>query len=819
MKANFSKRIQQLIKLARNEARRLDQEYVGSEHLLLGLLKRSNTSVLDIFNSMNVKPDRLVSKVEKLVDNDSNTPVLGPIPLSKNAEQILRSAYKEAKSAGSKSISDEHVILSILKIDDGIANKVLSDAGVNYSNFKSSIKSPVISTKSKSKKSDKDTPALDHFSQDITEKALNDELDPVIGREKEIERVSQILARRKKNSPVLIGEPGVGKTAIVEGLASNIISGQVPKILQGKRVISLDLGALVAGTKYRGQFEERMKAIMKDLEKADDTIIFIDELHTIVGAGGAGTSLDASNMLKPALARGELQCIGATTLTEYRKHIEKDGALERRFQKILVNPPLRDQTLDILKGLKKRYEDHHRIKYTSKALQAAVDLSERYITDKYLPDKAIDVMDEAGSRVHIRDVVIPDNIVELEQQIKDLEKKKEEVIQSQDFEKAAQLRDNEKRLRQELSALKDEWHKEKGNEPVYVSEEDMADVVTMMTGIPVNRIKSDENKKLIEMEKSIANSIIGQDHAISKISRTIRHARAGLKSPDRPIGSFLFLGPTGVGKTELARVLAKFLFNTEDALIKVDMSEYMEKFAVSRLVGAPPGYVGYDEAGELTEKVRRRPYSVVLFDEIEKAHHDVFNILLQIFDEGVLTDSFGRKVDFKNTVIILTSNIGTKKLEGAGLGFYATKNKQKVIKDKIQTELKKLFRPELLNRLDEKIIFRTLSREDIFKITDLEIEKISKNIRSSDTIIEIDDKAKNLLIDKGYEPKYGARSIIRAIRDMIEEPLADNILQGKIKKGGKIFITAKDKELIFKQNDNIAKQSIETESINFSVQS
>ncbi|MCF7740645.1 MAG: ATP-dependent Clp protease ATP-binding subunit [Candidatus Marinimicrobia bacterium] len=817
MKANFSKRIQQLIKLARNEARRLDQEYVGSEHLLLGLLKRSSTSVTDILSNLNINTDRLINKVENLVSNDANEPVLGPIPLSKNAEQILRSAYKEAKSAGSGSISDEHVILSILKIDDGIANKVLSEAGVSYSNFKSSIKSPIISTKTKNKKSEKETPALDHFSQDITEKATNGELDPVIGREQEIERVSQILARRKKNSPVLIGEPGVGKTAIVEGLATNIIKGQVPKILQGKRVISLDLGALVAGTKYRGQFEERMKAIMKDLEKANDTIIFIDELHTIVGAGGAGTSLDASNMLKPALARGELQCIGATTLTEYRKHIEKDGALERRFQKILVNPPLRDQTLDILKGLKKRYEDHHRIQYTEKALEAAVDLSERYITDKYLPDKAIDVMDEAGSRVHIRDVVVPDDIVELEQKIDNLEKKKEKVIQSQKFERAAQLRDVEKKLQNQLAEKKSQWKEEKGDEPIYVSEDDMADVVTMMTGIPVNRIKSDENKKLIGMEDELSKSVIGQDHAINKISRTIRHARAGLKSPDRPIGSFLFLGPTGVGKTELAKVLAKFLFNTENALIKVDMSEYMEKFAVSRLVGAPPGYVGYDEAGELTEKVRRRPYSVVLFDEIEKAHHDVFNILLQIFDEGILTDSFGRKIDFKNTVIILTSNIGTKKIEGEGIGFSAATNKQKIVKDKIQGELKKLFRPELLNRLDERIIFNSLTKEDIAKIIDLEIAKIVKNLRSSDTEIKIDKKAKELLIEEGYEQKYGARSIIRAIREMIEEPLADNILKSKLKKSGVIKVSARKGKIIFKQDDQKAIEALKTESVNYSM--
>jgi ATP-dependent Clp protease ATP-binding subunit ClpC len=478
---------------------------------------------------------------------------------------------------------------------------------------------------------------------------------------------------------------------------------------------------------------------------------------------------------------------------------------------------LRDQTLDILKGLKKRYEEHHRIKYTDKALEAAVDLSERYITDKYLPDKAIDVMDEAGSRVHIRDVVVPDEIVDLENQIKNLEKKKEKVIQSQKFEKAAQLRDKEKHLQEELAEFKAKWQEEKGNDPVFVSKDDMADVVTMMTGIPVNRIKSDENKKLIEMENELNNYVIGQDHAIKKISRTIRHARAGLKSPDRPIGSFLFLGPTGVGKTELARVLAKFMFNTEDALIKVDMSEYMEKFAVSRLVGAPPGYVGYEEAGELTEKVRRRPYSVVLFDEIEKAHHDVFNILLQIFDEGVLTDSYGRKVDFKNTVIILTSNVGTKKIEGEALGFQPAGNKQKMVKDKIQGELKKLFRPELLNRLDEKIIFNTLEKEDIAKIIDLEIEKISNNLKASETRIEVDDKAKKVLIDKGYEPKFGARSIIRAIRDMIEEPLADNILQGKIKNEGVIAVTASDKEIIFKQGDNKAEESIETESVNYSL--
>ncbi|MBO8152646.1 MAG: ATP-dependent Clp protease ATP-binding subunit [Candidatus Marinimicrobia bacterium] len=803
MKENFSRKIQQIIKYAKEEAIRLGHSYIGSEHLLLGMLRQERSVGVEVLLNLGIDIEYLRKAIEDAIRPSGGTLTLGHLPLTKRAERILRNTYNEAKELGSPEIGDEHLLLAMLKETEGIAYQVLSEMGVDYDTVREELTDPFFKNQYSSERGEKKskTPALDHFSRDITKLAEKGELDPVIGRDKEIERVAQILTRRKKNNPVLIGEPGVGKTAIAEGLALRIVKKQVPRLLYNKRIVDLDLAAIVAGTKYRGQFEERMKAIMQELEKAKDVILFIDELHTIVGAGGASGSLDASNMFKPALARGEIQCIGATTLDEYRKYIEKDGALERRFQKVIVNPPSREETFEILKGLKSRYEEHHNVVYTEEALWACVELSDRYITDKYQPDKAIDVMDEAGSRVHLREIIVPKEILDLEKKIEGIRKTKEKVVREQNFEKAAELRDRERRLKEKLRVMQEKWEKADKKRKALVLEEDVADVVAMMTGIPVNKVRETENKKLLQMEENLRKFIVGQDEAIKKLSSAIIRARAGIKDPRKPIGSFLFLGPTGVGKTELAKVLAEYLFGNKDALIKIDMSEYMEKFAVSRLIGAPPGYVGYEEGGELTEKVRRHPYSVILFDEIEKAHPDVFNLLLQIFDDGVLTDSFGRKVDFKNTVIIMTSNIGTRSIYSGSIGFEKRNIGEEFesIKKMLLAEVNKLFPPEFLNRIEEPIVFRPLSREDILKIIDIQMKEIQENIKSSGLSIILSEEAKEYILQKGYKPEFGARPIRRTLQELVENPIAEELLRGNISKGLPILVRVKDNKLVFEQ--------------------
>jgi len=802
MKDEFSKLIQQIIKDARDQANRLGHNHVDSEHLLLAILSYPESHTNNILTHLDIDIEEIIKSIEDAVPSPSETLLIGRLPMTKRAEQILRDTYYEAQQLNVSEITDAHVVLSILKQGDGIGYKILASFGLDYNLFREELSSSAYLDKPKPiKKRPSKTPALDHFSRDITEKAHNNQLDPVIGREKEIERVAQILSRRKKNNPVLIGEPGVGKTAIAEGLAIRIIQKKVPRLLYNKRIIDLDLASIVAGTKYRGQFEERMKTIMQELENSDDIILFIDELHTIVGAGGASGSLDASNMFKPALARGDIQCIGATTLDEYRKVIEKDGALERRFQKIIVNPPQKDETLEILKGLQVHYEEYHRVKYTTQALIAAVESSDRYITDKFMPDKAIDVLDEAGSRVHIRNIDVPKGIMEMEEMVEKTKQEKETAVREQQFEEAAKLRDQERKLRQKIKSTYDKWEADTASSIITVTEDDIADVVAMMTGIPINRIAESENKKLVEMESQLKKHIIGQNDAIRTIASSLRRARAGLKDPKRPIGSFLFMGPTGVGKTELAKVIAQFIFNSKDALIKIDMSEYMEKFAVSRLIGAPPGYVGYEEGGTLTERVRRHPYSVVLFDEIEKAHSDVFNILLQIFDDGVLTDSFGRKVDFKNTIIIMTTNIGLRTIQGSGFGFSKSdaESDYETMKKKMIEEAHKLFNPEFINRIDDPIVFHSLTRKDVLKIIDLQLQEVAENLSRSNTELKISKQVKEIIFEEGYKPQYGARPLRRAIQTMIEDQIAEKILAGFLTKGYPIEVRVKNKKLTFWQ--------------------
>jgi ATP-dependent Clp protease ATP-binding subunit ClpC len=812
MEGNFSNRVQDVIRLSREEAIRLGHDYIGTEHLLLGIIREGEGIAVKILRNLGADLYKIKKAIEDTVRSSGATLTIGNIPLTKQAEKVLKITYLEAKLYKSDVIGTEHLLLSLLRDEDNIAAQILNQFNVTYDAVRAELdniisgrpSTPPKQQQSQEKKPERTkTPVLDNFGRDLTKLAADDKLDPIVGREKEIERVSQVLARRKKNNPVLIGEPGVGKTAIAEGLALRIVQKKVPRVLFDKRVVTLDLAALVAGTKYRGQFEERMKAVMNELEKARDVILFIDELHTIVGAGGASGSLDASNMFKPALARGDIQCIGATTLDEYRQYIEKDGALDRRFQKIVVDPPTVDETIQILNNIKPKYEQHHSVRYSEKAIEAAVKLSDRYITDRFLPDKAIDVLDEAGSRVHLANVQAPKNIEELEKKIEDIKGQKNLVVKTQNFEEAARLRDLEKKYQSELETAIQEWEKEAGSQVYDVNDEDMADVVAMMTGIPVNKVAESESIKLLNMQNALSGSVIGQEEAIEKLSKAIRRTRAGLKDPSRPIGSFIFLGPTGVGKTELAKSLARYLFDSEESLIRIDMSEYMEKFAVSRLVGAPPGYVGYEEGGQLTEKVRRKPYSVVLLDEIEKAHPDVFNILLQVLDDGILTDSLGRRVDFKNTIIIMTSNAGTKDIKKqAKIGFGESSSagtEHDRMKEQVDESMKRLFNPEFLNRIDDTIVFRHLEKDDIKSIIQISMKKLLKRVEQMGVNVHLTDKALDFLAEKGYDKVYGARPLRRAMQKYVEDPIAEEILKGSVKEGTKVKVdvAANNTELLF----------------------
>ena len=806
MKENFSKRVQHIIKYAKEEAIRLGHSYVGSEHLLLGLLRENSGLSAKIFDIYDCDIKDVQSMIEDLIKTLGNTMTLGHLPLTRRAERILRNAFNEAAALGTGIADDEHLLLAILKESEGIAREVLNSHNLDYESVLDLINNEpdndqIDSQESKISKSTKSkTPALDHFSRDITELARQKELDPVIGREEEIQRVAQILSRRKKNNPVLIGEPGVGKTAIIEGLGQKIIDKNVPRTLHNKRILSLDLAGLVAGTKYRGQFEERMKTIMLELEKTENLILFIDELHTIVGAGGASGSLDASNMFKPALARGDIHCIGATTLDEFRKHVEKDGALERRFQKINISPPTPIESIEILKGLLSNYEKHHNVSYSEEAIKACVYFSDRYITDKFLPDKAIDVMDEAGSRAHILNIKVPQNIIDLEIEIDKIRNKKNSVVMEQKFEDAANLRDKEQKLLKKLNNIQKKWKSSEELNPTIISEDNIADVVSTMTRIPVRRVAETEGQKLLKMSEELAQKIIGQNHAIKSLTKAIQRSRAGLKSEGRPIGVYLFLGPTGVGKTETVKVLANYLFSRSDSLIKLDMSEYGERFAMSRLIGAPPGYVGYEEGGELTEKVRRNPYSVVLFDEIEKAHPDVFNLLLQLFDEGVITDSYGRKIDFQNTIIILTSNIGTKEIQNpSSFGFddLSENIDNSKIKNKILEKVKDTFNPEFINRLDETILFNTLNKEDVVKIIDLQLTDLHNNLTKIGLSVSIPKKAKLFLAKEGFSSEYGARHLRRTIQTAIEDPLSELLLSKTFDKCSRIKIDVKSGKFEF----------------------
>jgi ATP-dependent Clp protease ATP-binding subunit ClpC len=837
MEAKFSPQVKDVISFSREEALRLGHDYIGAEHLLLGLIREGDGMAIKILKSLGVDTSKLRRSIEDAVRGTSSVTVnLGNIPLTKQAEKVLKITYLEAKIFKSDLIGTEHLLLSILRDDDNIASQILLQYSINYEIFKQEVEvnkngfrdemensastggdddyreeesfsSPKKVSDIKSK-----TPVLDNFGRDLTKAAEEGRLDPIVGREKEIERVSQILSRRKKNNPILIGEPGVGKSAIAEGLALRIIQRKVSRVLFNKRVVTLDLASLVAGTKYRGQFEERMKAVMNELEKSTDVILFIDEIHTIVGAGGASGSLDASNMFKPALARGEIQCIGATTLDEYRQYIEKDGALDRRFQKVMIEPATPDETIEILNRIKEKYEDHHGVTYTDDAIAACVALTTRYITDRFLPDKAIDALDEAGSRVHLTNIHVPDNIIDIEKKIEDIKVEKNKVVKSQKYEEAAKLRDTEKNLLEQLDRAKAEWEAETKTKRYTVSEDNVAEVVSMMTGIPLQRVGQTDSQKLLNMYDTVATKIIGQEDAIKKLTKAIQRTRAGLKDPKKPIGSFIFLGPTGVGKTELAKELARFMFDSDDSLIQIDMSEYMEKFAVSRLVGAPPGYVGYEEGGQLTEKVRRKPYAVILLDEIEKAHPDVFNILLQVLDEGQLTDSLGRKVDFRNTIIIMTSNIGARQLKdfGQGVGFSTLAKTNQVdahSRGVIENALKRAFAPEFLNRVDDVVVFNTLGKDEIFKIIDIELKSLFGRVHNLGYEIKLTDVAKDFIAEKGFDINFGARPLKRAIQKYLEDPIAEEILKGDISDGDILEIDYdKEKDEIVVENKSPGKK-------------
>ena len=826
MDDNFSPRVKDVITYSKEEALRLGHDFIGTEHLMLGILRDGNGKAITILNSLSIDLDYLRRKVEILSPPNPNVDTTldkRNLQLTRQAERALKTTFLEAKVFQSTSISTAHLLLCILRNESDPTTKLLNKMKVDYdtakehyldmtpkeeeflenlpknesfnddSNQDESSKNDNFNTPSNKSNKKSKTPVLDNFGRDLTEMAEEGKLDPVVGREKEIERVSQILSRRKKNNPLLIGEPGVGKSAIAEGLALRIIQKKVSRILFNKRVVTLDLASLVAGTKYRGQFEERMKAVMNELEKNDDIILFIDEIHTIVGAGGATGSLDASNMFKPALARGEIQCIGATTLDEYRQYIEKDGALERRFQKVIVEPTNVEETITILNNIKNKYEDHHSVIYSPEAIEACVKLTDRYMSDRFLPDKAIDALDEAGSRVHITNIDVPKQILDLERQLEEVRENKNAVVKRQKYEEAAKLRDDEKKIEKDLSIAQEKWEEDSKNNRIIVTEDNVADVVSMMTGIPVNRIAQTESNKLAQLPELIKGKVVGQNEAVVKVARSIQRNRAGLKDPNRPIGSFIFLGQTGVGKTQLAKVIARELFDSEDALIRIDMSEYMEKFAISRLIGAPPGYVGYEEGGQLTEKVRRKPYCVVLLDEIEKAHPDVFNKMLQVLDDGYLTDSLGRKIDFKNTIIIMTSNVGARQLKdfGQGVGFGTAArvaNAEDNSKSIIENALKKTFAPEFLNRIDDVIVFNALEKEDINVIIEIELQKLYARIKNLGYTLSLSDTAKSFIADKGFDKQFGARPLKRAIQKYVEDALAEEIITAKIATGDEIFM-------------------------------
>jgi ATP-dependent Clp protease ATP-binding subunit ClpC len=790
--------------LAREEAGRLHHDYIGTEHLLLGIVREGEGIAATVLANLGFDLDVIRQAVENMVSGSGGTLTIGEIPFTPRAKRVLELSVEEARLLGHNYVGTEHLLLGLIREGEGVAARVLMELGADKKKVKEETlkllgNQPTTTHAAAPQKSE--TPALDQFGRDLTQMARDGKLDPVIGRQEEIERVIQVLCRRKKNNPALIGEPGVGKTAIAEGLAERISSNRVPHLLKGKRLISLDLASIVAGTKYRGQFEERLKAVMNELKESDNVIIFIDELHTIVGAGGAEGAIDASNMLKPALARGEVQCIGATTLDEYRKHIEKDGALERRFQPIIINPPSAFQTIEILKGLRDKYEAHHRAKITDEAIEAAVHLSDRYINDRFLPDKAIDIIDEAGSRSRLAISTIPPDVHDIEKELESATQEKESAINHQEFEKAARLRDKERILREKLHNIQKSWVESRQDLEAIVDEEAVAHVVSKMTGIPIVKLEEKESAKLLRMESELKRRIVGQDEAVEAISKAVRRNRAGLKDPDRPIGSFIFLGPTGVGKTELARALAEFLFEDSDALIRVDMSEYMEKFAVSRLVGAPPGYVGYEEGGQLTEKVRRKPYSVILLDEIEKAHPDVFNILLQILDDGQLTDSFGRKVNFRNVVLIMTSNIGARDItKGQGLGFHKEDDAQgnySQMKERVLDEVRRTFNPEFLNRIEGIIVFHPLEKSHMVEIVDILLRQLGERLSKRTIYFTIDTPAKDLIVEKGFDPRLGARPLRRTIQRMIEDPLAEEMLKGTVKAGETIAISRDGERLAF----------------------
>jgi len=810
MSNRFTERAQRVILIAQEEAKRLNHDYVGTEHLLLGLIALGEGVAAQVLANLGVDLRRVRSEIEKIVGTGDNVMLLGEIPFTPRAKKVLELAVEEAQNMGHNYVGTEHLLLGLIREEEGVAARVLENLGVRLDVVREEVISLLgegqshAAQHSQTSKPKSKTPTLDEFGRDLTVLAKEKKSDPVIGRHDEIDRLIQILARRTKNNPVLIGDPGVGKTAIVEGLAQKIASGDIPEVLQGRRVMTLDLAAVVAGTKYRGEFEQRLKNIMEEIRRAKNQIIlFIDELHTVIGAGAAEGAIDASNMLKPALARGELQCIGATTLDEYRRHIEHDAALERRFQPIQVDPPSIEDTVKILMGLREKYATHHKVKYEDEALKAAAELAERYITDRFLPDKAIDLIDEAGSRARLQLSTMPKSIKDKEAELENLIKDKDGSIASQEYEKAARLRDQEKELRKTIEESKKKWRASREETIPSINSEDIATVVSMWTGIPVNKLTEKESDKLLHMEEGLHKRVIGQQEAIRSISQAIRRSRTGLKDPKKPVGSFIFLGPTGVGKTELARALAEFLFGNEEALVRIDMSEYMEKFSVSRLIGAPPGYVGYEEGGQLTEAVRRKPYSVVLLDEIEKAHPDTFNILLQIMDDGHVTDNLGHKVSFKNTVVIMTSNVGARLIsKGKSLGFVSgedTDRDYKAMKDVVMEEVKKHFNPEFLNRIDDLIVFHPLNRDDARKILDLILERVSKKLENQDIVPTLTEEAKDFLVEQGFDPNYGARPLLRTIQRQLEDPMAEEILAKRLTTGGKVYVDfdAEAKKLVF----------------------